>query len=247
MFSPLCTPVIPNTVRRMRVVRDLTIALFAGFVVALVLVNTGEKHLGTALWVGTVTTAVVLVLILVIERKQWHIRVVASAIGSYFPSVHLSRPKRYLRDRKRSKLTDQQLVKLGRLAERADPTEPAASELPAAPAKASPVEPEIPTDEAASLMAEGHELQNELLVARRKPSTPNPLGGSAAVNAVAAKIKNWNRRVAEAVDHSDLSFSTKMALEIYNDPMFSGASPKRLAEVLEDNLGMLSRLSISNK
>jgi hypothetical protein len=53
-----------------RLLRDTLIALLTGFVVVLVVASTGQHHLVTYLWIGVISTALALVIVLCIEAKQ---------------------------------------------------------------------------------------------------------------------------------------------------------------------------------
>lgn len=114
-----------------------------------------------------------------------------------------------------------------------------------APAPAAPVATMTAERESAqALLMAGHQLMDDLLKARRQ-RTSHPLGLNPAVSAVARQTREWNERVAEAVDASPLSFNTKISLALYQEqPLLSafGASPERVAAVIDNNMALLGQV-----
>jgi hypothetical protein len=242
----------------LRFLRDLLIALVTGLIIALVVASTGKAHLVRVLWFGLVGTGVVLAGLLVWQARGRQIQLSFRYLLSYLPGVELRRPSRRIKlARTHRRVTGS--------AELAESTPGGATTTPVESGQSDSEEDDVvssedlvvvepadevddlvavePEDEVDDLIAEGEALKNELLVARRTGTT-SMFGGSSAVNAVALRVRDWNRRVAEAVDASDMSFNQKMSFDIYHEPALaiSGASAQRAAEVLEGNLRYLFTL-----
>jgi hypothetical protein len=208
----------------MRLIRDGLLAIMAGFVIALVVASTGNKHLLTVLWAGLGTTAFALALILLADWKRKWLRQQLTAVRGF----HWRRPAPEPPIRERT-------------ANGADASPEPAKAVPTIPRTDASAANTAVWHRATSLIVAAEELVRRLAQAQRVRRPP------VVFQQLRAEVSRWCEDVIRWGDDAKLRTRDRAALHPY--PSSSGLvgaftllPAGELRELLDHNLAELRRI-----